>query len=249
MSALVQYKLLVDHLLSRRAAGDINDDEEEALGVALNGWRQQMTDSEQEQAEAYVRPWGRHEFTADGTYCHAGDPIQTCACSSCDSANGENMSKTLREQLIEFHTLVGQPVLTTPQVPDEKRVRLRAALIAEEFFEVMEAMFNVEEGPAEQDYPRRHFGQAKESIQWLIEHGEVAVNLPELADGLADLNYVIEGTHLEFGINGKPIADEVHANNMTKKSGPIGPNGKIQKPPGWKPPDIEGALRAQGWKP
>jgi hypothetical protein len=24
--------------------------------------------------------------------------------------------------------------------------------------------------------------------------------------------------------------------------------GKVQKPPGWKPPDIEGVLTAQGWR-
>jgi len=147
--------------------------------------------------------------------------------------------KTLREQLIEFHTLVGQPVLTTPQVPDEKRVRLRAALIAEEFFETLEAMF---------DFPDRDFGRAKESVELLIVHGKVVVDLPELADGLADLDYVIEGTRLEFGIDGAPIAAEVHKTNMAKKAGPVGPNGKIQKPTGWTPPDIEGILRAQGWK-
>jgi predicted HAD superfamily Cof-like phosphohydrolase len=38
---------------------------------------------------------------------------------------------TLRNQLIEFHAAMDQPVLKAPQVPDEKRVRLRAALIAE----------------------------------------------------------------------------------------------------------------------
>jgi hypothetical protein len=29
----------------------------------------------------------------------------------------------------------------------------------------------------------------------------------------------------------------------------IGPDGKPVKPADWKPPDIEGVLRAQGWKP
>src|SRR5271154_496216 len=152
---------------------------------------------------------------------------------------------SLREQLIEFHTFVGQPVLTTPQIPDEKRVRLRAALIAEEFFETIQAMFNVkEEGPR---YSNVHFNQAKKSMMWLLGHASVAVNMAELADGLADLNYVIEGTHLEFGIDGKPIAAEVHRSNMEKKAGPVSPTGKILKPPGWKPPDIEGALKKQGW--
>jgi predicted HAD superfamily Cof-like phosphohydrolase len=209
MSALAQYKLLVNYILSCR--GDINEDVEEALGVALDGWRQRMTDTEQEQAEAFVLSCGA----------------------------GMRCGQTLREQLVEFHTLVGQPVLTTPQVPDEKRVRLRAALIAEEFFETMDAMFGIQNG---------YFWQAKESMKRLIEDIPVDVDLPKLADGLADLNYVIEGTHLEFGIDGGPIAAEVHRANKTKATGPVAPNGKRLKPPGFKPPDIEGELEKQGWK-
>lgn len=78
------------------------------------------------------------------------------------------------------------------------------------------------------------------------------VDLVEFADALADLDYVIEGTRLEFGINGAPIAAEVHRSNLSKL-GPNGPmlreDGKILKPPGWTPPDIAGELRKQGWQP
>ena len=73
-------------------------------------------------------------------------------------------------------------------------------------------------------------------------------NLVELVDALADLDYVVEGTRIEFGINGKPIADAVHAANMAKVGGGIRGDGKINKPEGWQPPDIAGELRKQGWE-
>jgi predicted HAD superfamily Cof-like phosphohydrolase len=148
--------------------------------------------------------------------------------------------KTLREQVSEFHRAVGQPILDTPQVPDEKRVRLRAALMAEEFFEVLEALFQTGDG-------RSFFTTAKKILVCECETVPLRVDMPALVDGLADLDYVVEGTRLEFGIDGAPVADEVHATNMAKAGGPRLPNGKIGKPEGWKPPDIEGVLLGQGW--
>jgi predicted HAD superfamily Cof-like phosphohydrolase len=154
------------------------------------------------------------------------------------------MSITLHEQLLEFHRKVGQPILDKPQVPDEARVRLRAALIAEEFFETMEAMFAPDAGLKE----------AREYVMDACKNAPIAVHMADFADGLADLDYVIEGTRIEFGIDGAPIAAEVHRANMAKavgptgRDGPVAGNGKILKPPGWKPPDIEGELRKQGWR-
>jgi hypothetical protein len=34
---------------------------------------------------------------------------------------------------------------------------------------------------------------------------------------------------------------------MAKMSGPVDEHGKKRKPEGWKPPDIAGELRRQGW--
>ncbi len=146
--------------------------------------------------------------------------------------------KTVRDQVIEFHKAVGQPILETPQIPSAERVRLRARLIAEEFFETLSAMFT-------RDALR--LNTLHENVQELIDTATIRVDLPELADGLADLDYVVEGTRLEFGINGEPIAAEVHASNLFKTSGPVRADGKIGKPSGWCPPDIDWCLRVQGW--
>lgn len=152
------------------------------------------------------------------------------------------MSK-LRKQVGEFHNAYDQPILTKPQVPSGDRVRLRLALIAEEFIELLAAT-TVGLGftqPGMMDAFRKAIAQV-----------EIQVDLPELADALADLDYVIEGTRLEFGINGGPIADEVHRSNLSKL-GPDGKpvrreDGKIMKGPNYSPPDIAGELRKQGWE-
>ena len=147
--------------------------------------------------------------------------------------------KSLREQLVEFHQAVSQPVVLRPAVPADDRVRLRAALIMEEAFECLAAMLYIDEATAE----------GREAVMRLIADGFVHVNLPALVDGLADLDYVVEGTRLELGVDGVPVAAEVHRANMTKATGAVAPNGKQMKPPGFRPPDIAGELEKQGWKP
>jgi len=71
--------------------------------------------------------------------------------------------------------------------------------------------------------------------------------VPELADAIGDLKYVLEGTNLAFGIDGEPIWDAIQAANMAKAGGRVDEHGKRLKPPGWTPPDIEGELVKQGW--
>jgi predicted HAD superfamily Cof-like phosphohydrolase len=146
---------------------------------------------------------------------------------------------TLRDQVREFHLAMNVPADAErpTRIPDE-RVRLRAALIAEEFFETMRAMFGAYGAGLE---------EAERLVTNAIRFNSVHVNMVELADGMADLDYVVEGTRLEFGIDGAPIAAEVHRANMAKAGGPVAPNGKRLKPEGWTPPDIEGVLRRQGY--
>jgi len=147
---------------------------------------------------------------------------------------------TLRDQVREFHLAMNVPVdAPKPTVIPDVRVRLRCALIAEEFFETLEAMMST-------NYRIRAL---RGDLMAFIASGHVDVSIPELADGLADLDYVVEGTRLEFGIDGAPIAAEVHRTNMAKVGGPVAPNGKRLKPPGWTPPDIAGELKRQGWEP
>jgi predicted HAD superfamily Cof-like phosphohydrolase len=122
-------------------------------------------------------------------------------------------------------------------LPNE-RIRLRAKLIAEEFFETMRAMFGRVGAGLE---------AAEDIVMTGIKLNATCVDMIELADGMADLDYVVEGARIEFGIDGSPIAREVHRSNMAKIGGAVRADGKKLKPAGWTPPDVAGCLRNQGW--
>lgn len=147
----------------------------------------------------------------------------------------------IREQVSEFHRAFDQPVLDWPQVPPDERVRLRLRLVLEEAFELLEACVVTTR--------LRSVDLLREKVFELIEDVEVKVGLVALADALADLDYVSEGTRLEFGIDGAPIAAEVHRSNMAKvwPDGTVQKNegGKVLKPPDWTPPDIYNELLKQ----
>lgn len=70
-------------------------------------------------------------------------------------------------------------------------------------------------------------------------------DLPGIADGCADLIYVVIGTALAYGIALPEVWDAVQRANLTKSSGPIRADGKRGKPPGFRPPDVAGILAGQ----
>lgn len=144
----------------------------------------------------------------------------------------------------QFHRVMGVPVLTMPQVPSDERVKLRLRLITEEYFELLESCY----AGSQYKYTQLTLRSAYAGISMAIQAQVPNVDLPEFADACADLDYVVEGSRLEFGIDGRPIARAVHESNMTKKGSVVREDGKILKGPDWKPPDVEGELRRQGWR-
>ncbi len=71
-------------------------------------------------------------------------------------------------------------------------------------------------------------------------------NIVDVADSLADLLYVTYGTAVSFGIDIRPVFEEVHRANMTKDGGPRREDGKILKPDDWVPPRVAAVLQEQG---
>jgi len=86
----------------------------------------------------------------------------------------------------EFHRTFKHPILAEPAIPDEKRCKLRVALIAEELKEMEVA---------------------------ILENDLVGV-----ADALCDIQYVLTGAILEFGLaeKFKELFEEVQRSNMSK---------------------------------
>lgn len=169
--------------------------------------------------------------------------------AACTRLLEERRAVDIRYNVEQFHRAMGVPVGREPRVPAGERVRLCLGHVAEEFFELMRAALKerelTEHAEAHDDCV---IGCAESIILTAITNDEISVDLPELADALADLDYVAESTRLEFGIDGRPIARAVHAANMAKLGGPRSEKGKILKPKNWIPPDVAGELRRQGWR-
>ena len=56
-------------------------------------------------------------------------------------------------------------------------------------------------------------------------------DMVEIADGLADILYVIYGAAVSIGLDLEPLFAEVHRSNMTKVGGRRRSDGKWEKPP------------------
>ncbi len=66
-----------------------------------------------------------------------------------------------------------------------------------------------------------------------------------VADALADIQYVVNGAAIVWGIDLDPVAAEVHRSNMTKRGGKLREDGKLLKPDHYEPPNIERVLAEQ----
>lgn len=152
---------------------------------------------------------------------------------------------SIREQVTEFHVAMGVPVMTTPRELDRDRLELRLKLIAEECLELLDAAGYWLVGRDTSGKPL--IARAVEQSTGPLR--DASFDMVEVADALGDIDYVVQGMRIELGIDGAPIAAEIHRTNMLKTTGPIREDGKRMKPEGWLPPDIRGLLIAQGWVP
>lgn len=74
-----------------------------------------------------------------------------------------------------------------------------------------------------------------------------ARDLIESADGFADLIWVCLEAALKMGLDLPAIFEEVRRSNLAKVANGVirREDGKIMKPPGWKPPDVFGTIQFQ----
>jgi predicted HAD superfamily Cof-like phosphohydrolase len=73
-----------------------------------------------------------------------------------------------------------------------------------------------------------------------FKEGVYNKDLVEIADAIGDMLYTAFGAAATFGIPIDEVWQAIHESNMRKVKVPG--NIKIQKPPGWKEPDIEGII-------
>ncbi|MEO1476463.1 MAG: nucleoside triphosphate pyrophosphohydrolase family protein [Pseudomonadota bacterium] len=83
----------------------------------------------------------------------------------------------------------------------------------------------------------------EEEVRELREAAEDG-DMTEVLDALCDIQYVLDGTFLEFGLHGVKCAafEEVHRSNMSKLGEDGRPvlrdDGKVLKGPNFTPPDL-----------
>ena len=147
----------------------------------------------------------------------------------------------------EFHRCFSLPVESRPVVPDDRTVRLRLALLLEEFHELAEA--TCQSPNAAQQAFLNTLEAAREQLEGLSHFD---VDLVGVADALTDINYVTYGAGHTFGIDLNATCEEVHRSNMSKLGADGKPvkdeRGKVLKGPDYSPPSLEGVLAAQGSK-
>lgn len=158
----------------------------------------------------------------------------------------------------QFMRVFGQPISGVPgELPTapslhgfkgDDMIRFRVRLIAEEFVELLSAVFAT--APM---LGGVLINKLESDLRELVDGATIDLDMPELIDATIDIDYVIEGFRSTLGIDATPLWAEVHRSNMAK-AGPDGVprrrpvDGKVMKPDGWTPPAIAAELRAQGWK-
>lgn len=153
-----------------------------------------------------------------------------------DHIPGSNANKTLHQTMVDkFMGLAKQELPESPCIPSREVRELRAKLIYEEAIETINGLgFSVV-------YLENHNHPDQIGLH-LVEDREP--NLVEIIDGCCDLKVVTTGTLSACGVPDLPFQVAVDTNNLAK----FGPghswreDGKLIKPPGHQPPDIQGIL-------
>lgn len=135
----------------------------------------------------------------------------------------------------QFHEHFAVPVADDAPSVDRDRVHLRMALVAEEFAELVTAVYGSGAGEA-----------ATDGFTRAAAADDGARDTVAAADALADLVYVLYGMAQECGIPLPAVLAEVHAANLSKL-GPDGrallrEDGKVLKAAGYRAPDVAGVL-------
>lgn len=134
------------------------------------------------------------------------------------------------EKVKDFHRALELPTNERPTMPDEATRVLRCRLLLEETLEYIRASGCVV----------MHWGDGRQTVESRPDL-VVEPNLAAMAQENADVRYIAHGNDLAMGVDGR-VFDEVHRANLSKTGGSKRSDGKVLKPEGWKPPDVERVL-------
>lgn len=135
----------------------------------------------------------------------------------------------------EFHETYLAPINDGAPAFPEERLMLRLGLIVEEVAELLDASLSA---PA---------GDLLRAVWPVIQGLDLqARDMVEVADALADIDYVVCGMALELGIPHDAVVAEVHRSNLSKLGEDGKPiyreDGKVLKGPYYFKPDVASVL-------
>ena len=137
-----------------------------------------------------------------------------------------------------FHHVYGLPIQTDGASLERESLDMRMSLIAEEFSELVGAV-----------YGQAARAEIESSYRRAVAADDGTRDTVETADALADLIYVIYGMALETGIDLASVLAEVQRSNMSKLGADSKPvyreDGKVLKGPDYFPPNVEAVLRSR----
>ena len=157
--------------------------------------------------------------------------------------------QTNSEAVREFTAGAGQPTPSFPSSMTDDEVLFLTKMILDETMELMATILPPNEAKekmknmidASKDLPQEVY--AKDGSE---EYKKIA----DQADALVDVYYYSQNAACKKGINLSSIFGLVHAANMAKRDPETGKflkraDGKIIKPKGWTPPNVEAEIQRQ----
>lgn len=153
----------------------------------------------------------------------------------------------------QFHETFNHPVAKQLTASTAAIRRLRVLLIASELCELAQALgvpFEVSVKPAHSTSDPKRVMNGMVRSEWFapepICYSDENVDMTEAADALGDLDYVVQGGNLVFGIPAGLVMYEIHCSNMSKLDNDGKPifneDGKVVKGPNFKAPNIKAVL-------
>ena len=152
------------------------------------------------------------------------------------SSNTTGGAPSPMDLVMEFHRTYSVPIRSfNDPTPSYDRLDLRMSLIAEEFAELVGAV-----------YGKRARAIIEEATAEAVAADDGERDVIEAADALADLVYVIFGMAIESGMDLDSVLAEVQASNLSKLmpdgSVKLREDGKVLKGPNFFPPNVARGL-------
>jgi len=144
----------------------------------------------------------------------------------------------------EFTAGAGQPTPERPCVMSEGEVLFLSKMMLDEIMELFATVLP----PAQAKEALKDFVVQSKDIAKV--EGDEATIISEQADALVDVYYYSLNAACKKGVNLSSIFSLVHQANMNKRDPATGQfikreDGKIIKPKGWQPPDVDSEVERQ----